>query len=548
MKKLLTVLFFLLAMNLFAQQKYALVIGNGNYTSFGKLQNVVNDANDMTEALQSIGFTVDKVLDGSRAQMAEAIIRLKNRLSVSIDTYGFVFYAGHGVQYNGENYLIPATADIPNENYLGETAIAVSTVLAELNSAGNKLNVVVLDACRDFPAAWSRSMSRGLTVVTNQPADSIIVYATSAGKTASDGTGRNGLFTSQLLKNLKTPGLEVNELFRRTGADVSQVSNRQQIPAVYNQFFGTAILYQTTGETAQQTSSSVNGVQSALSEFTGIIVPGGSLAAKLTWLDRNADSHNTYLVEVSSDESIDSYTFFYKGAVDITVVLKGDNMNRTISLRSDDSMFSVDSQVTLILDNNITLRGNNGNSTALVFIEGGTLKMNAGSVITGNLRDISGPTGGGGVRMNSGFFIMSGGTISGNSAQDGGGIAVVGESTFTMSGGTISGNSAQDGGGVSIWNGGTFIMNGGLIANNTASNIGGGVDTGDGILIKDGGIITGYSSDQSNGNAVRDDIGILARDGHAVWADTNTRKETTAGLNDSLTFGGSRGTTGAWDH
>jgi len=101
---------------------------------------------------------------------------------------------------------------------------------------------VVLDACRDNPFGWARSGSRGLTVVDRQPGESIIVYATSAGQTASDGTGRNGLFTSQLLKNLKTPGLEVKEVFNRTGADVSAASNRRQVPAVYNQFFGTAYL------------------------------------------------------------------------------------------------------------------------------------------------------------------------------------------------------------------------------------------------------------------------------------------------------------------
>jgi len=254
MRKLPVVLFVFLAVNIFAQQnvsapqKFALVIGNGNYTSFGSLPNAVNDASDMADTLQSLGFTVDKVLNGTRVQMVEAITRLKGRLSASNDSYGFLFYAGHGVQFNGINYLIPATADIPSANYLGDTAISVQTMLAELNDAGNELNVVVLDACRDFPAAWSRSTNRGLTVITNQPADSIIVYATSAGSTASDGTGRNGLFTSQLLKNLKTPGLEVSEVFRRTGADVSTASHRLQIPAVYNQYFGIAYLGQPPAE------------------------------------------------------------------------------------------------------------------------------------------------------------------------------------------------------------------------------------------------------------------------------------------------------------
>jgi len=242
MKKFNFILFFILTVTAFTQQKYALVIGNGNYTYFGSLPNALNDATDMKTTLEDLGFAVDVVTDGNRAQMVEAITRFKNRLSVSKNSYGFFFYAGHGLQYNGINYLIPAKADIPNANYLGDTSISVQTMLAELNDAGNELNIVVLDACRDFPTAWSRSTNRGLTVVANQPADSIIVYATSAGSVASDGTGRNGLFTSHLLNQLRTPGLSVRDVFDRTGAAVSQASSRQQIPAIYSQYYGTAYL------------------------------------------------------------------------------------------------------------------------------------------------------------------------------------------------------------------------------------------------------------------------------------------------------------------
>jgi len=257
LKKLFVVLFFLVATLAFGQQKYALVIDNGNYTGLSRLANPVNDANDMTAALQGLGFTVDKVLDGSLDQIENAVIRLKNRLSVSKNSYGFFFYAGHGVQSNGVNYLIPVGASISTENSLRDRAVSVQWALSELNDAGNELNVVVLDACRDNPFAWARSGSRGLTVESNQPADSIVVYATSAGPTATDGTGRNGLFATQLLKNIAPPGLEVNEIFRRTGADVAQASNRQQIPAVYIQFFGNAYLSSAPVVSAPSPQSSV---------------------------------------------------------------------------------------------------------------------------------------------------------------------------------------------------------------------------------------------------------------------------------------------------
>ena len=244
-KKTLFLVLLLFPMLLFAQedtlQKFALVIGNSNYTNLSPLSNPVNDANDIAAVLQHLGFTVEKVLNGNLEQMEDASIRLKDRLK-NENAYGFFFYAGHGVQSGGENFLIPVNANIPGENFLRNRAMSVQQVLDDLNDARNALNVVVLDACRDNPFGWSRSGTRGLTMVSSQPADSIIVYATSAGQRASDGEGRNGLFTSQLINNLATPGLEVKEVFNRTGQDVAAVSNNRQIPAIYSQFFGTAFL------------------------------------------------------------------------------------------------------------------------------------------------------------------------------------------------------------------------------------------------------------------------------------------------------------------
>jgi len=223
-------------------EKFALVIGNSSYSGLTPLANPVNDANDIAAVLEYLGFNVDKILNGSMAQMEDSVLRLRDRLSASKNAYGFFFYAGHGVQSGGENFLIPVDANIPGENYLRNRAVSVQSLLDDLNDAGNGLNVVVLDACRDNPFGWSRSGTRGLSIVSRQPADSIIVYATSAGQRASDGEGRNGLFTSQLINNLATPGLEVNEVFRRTGAEVARISNSQQVPAIYSQFFGTAFL------------------------------------------------------------------------------------------------------------------------------------------------------------------------------------------------------------------------------------------------------------------------------------------------------------------
>ncbi|MCL2130680.1 MAG: caspase family protein, partial [Treponema sp.] len=162
---LIILLVFLVPAFLFTQEgaagqvppkKFALVIGNGNYSGLTPLANPVNDANDIGDILVNLGFTVDKILNGSLEEMEEAVMRLKNRLSATENSYGFFFYAGHGVQSNGENYLIPVNANIPGENYLRNRAVSMQLVLDELNDARNSLNVIVLDACRDNPFGWSR--------------------------------------------------------------------------------------------------------------------------------------------------------------------------------------------------------------------------------------------------------------------------------------------------------------------------------------------------------------------------------------------------------
>ncbi|MDR1507577.1 MAG: caspase family protein [Treponema sp.] len=226
--------------NVSVPRKFALVIGNGAYRS-SPLVNPVNDAADMKTALEGLGFTVESVVNGNRIQMQDAVSRLKTRLRGLPGSYGFLFYAGHGVQSGGENFLIPVDADIPQEAYLPDRAVSLRSMLRELEDAGNALNVVVLDACRNNPFSWSRGGSRGLSVVQDAPSSSIIVYATRAGQTAEDNGGRNGLFTGQLLKNLPLD-LELKEVFNRTGLDVIRASGGKQTPAMYTEFFGHVFL------------------------------------------------------------------------------------------------------------------------------------------------------------------------------------------------------------------------------------------------------------------------------------------------------------------
>jgi TolB-like protein len=303
----------------------------------------------------------------------------------------------------------------------------------------------------------------------------------------------------------------------------------------------------------------------------GTIVPGANLTEKLAWLQRSAESHNIYILELNANENIAPHTFEYRGAINITIALRSDNANRTVRLRSNGTMFTVRSNVTFILENNVTLQGHSGNNGVIVNIEGGTFRMTGGTIsgnassgvhlssgnftmnggiITGNSNLNRGSyVGGGGVCVaNSGTFTMNSGTISGNTSSSGGGVYIwgYGGGNFIMNGGTISGNTANGGGGVCLESGGSFTMRGGIITGNTAVEYGGGVYAHSfPNFTKTGGTITGYNSDPSNGNAVRDDAGnVFARRGHAVYVNENRRKETTAGPGVNL----SSGATGGWDN
>lgn len=234
----LSIAFIFPAMLTAQERRVALVIGNGDYQAATKLINPINDAADIGEVLAGLGFDVEVRIDADLDMMEKAVLRFGNKLAGSTDSVGFFYYAGHGVQSNGENYLIPVDARLSAESMLRTRAIPLQFVLDSIGEAGNKLNIIVLDACRDNPFSWARSSARGLAVVGIQPAASIVVYSTSAGKVAQDGTGRNGTFTEELLRHLPTPGLDIMEVLRRTGQDVQAKTASAQIPAIYSQFFG----------------------------------------------------------------------------------------------------------------------------------------------------------------------------------------------------------------------------------------------------------------------------------------------------------------------
>lgn len=209
-----------------AERRTALVIGNGAYTS-GPLKNPVNDAQDMAAALKKAGFAVTLRKNANHREMMESIEDFGNALKRG--GVGLFYYAGHGVQLGGANYLLPIGARINKEGDIRYEAIDAGRVLTEMENANNGLNIVVLDACRDNPYGKTfRSASRGLAIVTNAPTGTFISYSTGAGQVARDGTGRNSPYTKALLENISKPGLTINEVFMSVRSKVKRETG--QVP------------------------------------------------------------------------------------------------------------------------------------------------------------------------------------------------------------------------------------------------------------------------------------------------------------------------------
>jgi hypothetical protein len=257
----------------------------------------------------------------------------------------------------------------------------------------------------------------------------------------------------------------------------------------------------------------------------GTRVPGENTTDKLAWLESNADSRNTYIVEVNANENVAPRIFEYTGATDVKIVIRGIGENRTLRLASHGTMFTVRPNVELILDSNITIIGHSQNTGPMVNVDGGKFVMRTGSRISGNDR---GSGDGGGVYVGSGFFFMTGGTISNNTANDGGGVYLVGNGdnlNFKMRGGIISGNSAVSGGGGGVYvrNGyrtrndishSFYFIEGGTISDNTARKWGGGIY----VANSKSPWLSHSGSAVIKGNVVKDEEGnILSKKGHE-WA------------------------------
>ena len=229
-------LFLFLSISAFAQEnrgiklhskRLALVIGNSAYQT-SPLKNTVNDAEDMSDSLKKLGFKVILKKNADQRNMEDAIRNFGKQLKDG--SVGLFYFAGHGMQVEGRNYLIPIDAQIESESDVKYEAVDAGRVLGKMEDAENQLNIVILDACRNNPLARSfRTEHRGLARM-DAPTGSFIVYSTAPGGVAADGLERNGIFTKHLIKHMKAPGLSIEQVLKRVRIDVSNETNGRQIP------------------------------------------------------------------------------------------------------------------------------------------------------------------------------------------------------------------------------------------------------------------------------------------------------------------------------
>ena len=211
----------------FASGRVALVIGNGGYAD-SPLRNPVNDASDVAAKLRGLGFDVTLLTDAGQKKMERSIRDFGSKLARA--DIRLFYYAGHGMQVQGANYLIPVDADVATEYDVKYEAVNANRVLDGMAVAGKGVNILILDACRNNPFARSfRSASRGLARM-DAPSGTVVVYATALGDVAADGSGRNGVFTKNLLANIDKKGLTLEQVFKRAGKGVVRDTNGSQEP------------------------------------------------------------------------------------------------------------------------------------------------------------------------------------------------------------------------------------------------------------------------------------------------------------------------------
>lgn len=211
-----------------AETRVALVIGNNNYKD-APLTAPLNDARQMKAALTELGFKVTAFENLGRMNMQRAVRSFIEELS-SADTVSLFYFAGHGMQSKGKNYLIPVDAEVEHEDDIQFQGIDVQYILDKFEEKKNGMNILILDACRNNP--FSRRGVRGTSglAAVDGPPGTLVAFAAAPGKVAIERAGGNGIYTRNILENISQPGLQVEEVFKRVRTGVLSETSHQQVP------------------------------------------------------------------------------------------------------------------------------------------------------------------------------------------------------------------------------------------------------------------------------------------------------------------------------
>jgi hypothetical protein len=213
-----------------ADQRVALVIGNSNYQSAPKLANPGNDAQSMSQLLNSAGFEVTRATDLTRTDMVRVVQDFTAKVAErGPGTVAMIYYAGHGVQVEGENYLLPVDAKISSSYDLEGNSLRLVDLMGTLDAITSRMRIVVLDACRNNPFPQANDAGRGLAIV-DAPNGSIVGYSTSPGMEAADGDGNHSPYTSAFINNAREPNLPIEQLFKRVRLEVNHATRGRQTP------------------------------------------------------------------------------------------------------------------------------------------------------------------------------------------------------------------------------------------------------------------------------------------------------------------------------
>ena len=270
MKKIIYIaLSFMLALSCFAETRNALLIANAKYQNFGSLATPINEARDLKKTLETLGFSVTIIENGSLEKMQDAVDSFGAKLAKQ-GGIGFFHYGGHAVQVNGANYLIPVNADIPDEKRVKTRTLCVDDVTAAMTA---ETNIIVLDACRNnpLPASSGRSATRGLVLTIDHPKNSIIIYSAQPGNVAQD-----GVFTPILTKCLLEQK-ELGAILRDVRREVSAKTNGEQKPGEYNELETEVYL---AGFMPMQIVEKKNSEQHVLTEQTNLVEQPEVVASK----------------------------------------------------------------------------------------------------------------------------------------------------------------------------------------------------------------------------------------------------------------------------